>query len=204
VKLRGFKLLRLVLATAALAQAAGAQAQSSSSSTGMGGFQMYTPGTGYIGISAGRSYFDLGSGVGAFNTDDKGSAYSIYGGSFFNPNFGLELGYIDFGNITRGGGTSDAQGVNLSLVGRVPLGQAFSLSGRLGSTYGRTEVSSVLASGIRPGKESGFGFSYGLGAEYAFNQNLSAVLRYDEHDLKYIGSGRDSVGVASVGLKYRF
>ena len=204
MKSRGFKLSSLVLAAAALTLAAGVQAQSSSGSMGMGGFQMYTPGSGYVGISAGRSYFDLGSGIGAFNTDDKGSAYSIYGGSFFNPNFGLELGYTDFGNISRGGGTSEAQGINLSLVGRVPLGQAFSVTGRLGSTYGRTEVSSVAGSGIQPGKESGFGFSYGLGAEYAFNQNLSAVIRYDEHDMKYIGSGRDSVGVASVGLKYRF
>jgi OOP family OmpA-OmpF porin len=204
VKTRGFKFSSLVLATAALTLGASAQAQSTSSSGGLGGFQMYTPGTGYVGISAGRSYFDLGSGIGAFNTDDKGSAYSIYGGSFFNPNFGLELAYIDFGDISRGGGTSEAYGANLSLVGRIPVGQAFSLTGRLGSTYGRTEVSSVAASGITAGKESGFGFSYGIGAEYAFNQNLSAVVRYDEHDLKYIGSGRDSVGVASIGLKYRF
>lgn len=199
-----FNLPSLVLATAALAMTSGAQAQSSPNSGMMGGFKMYTPGTAYVGFNAGRSYFNLGSGIGAFNTDDKGNAYNLYAGSYFTPYFGLELGYNDFGNITRGGGSSKAYGLNVSLVGRYPLTQAFSLTGRLGTTYGRTEVSASPLSGIRTGKDSGFGVSYGLGAEYAFTDSLSGVINYDEHDLKFIGTGRDNVGVASVGLKYRF
>ena len=170
----------------------------------MGGFSMYTPGTGYVGLNVGRSHFTLGNGLGGFPSDNNDTAYSLYAGSTFNNNFGLEFGYNDFGRITRAGGTTRAEGLNISLVGRVPLGAAFNVTGRLGSTYGRTDVSSAPASGVASGKESGFGVSYGLGVEYSFSPKLSAVLQYDEHDLKYIGSGRDAVGVTSVGLKYRF
>ena len=54
------------------------------------------------------------------------------------------------------------------------------------------------------GSESGFGVSYGLGAEYAFNPNWSAVLQYDGYDLKFAGSGRDRVSATTVGFRYRF
>lgn len=56
-----------------------------------------------------------------FNCGDKDDAYSTYGGSMFSNNFGLELGYLDMGNVDRGGGTTQALGINLSLVGKVPL-----------------------------------------------------------------------------------
>lgn len=190
-------LLATVLAVAGLTAGASAQAQSSN-------YSFYKPGSSYIGLNAGQSDFSLGSGTGAFPSDKRDTAYNIYGGSYFSDNFGFELGYTDFGNITRAGGTTKAEGFNLSLVGRIPLSPSFNLLGKLGTTYGRTDVSSAPASGIVSGSESGFGVSYGLGAEYAFNPNWSAVLQYDGHDLKFAGSGRDRVSATTVGFRYRF
>ena len=63
---------------------------------------------------------------------------------------------------------------------------------------------SVPGSGVAAGKETGFGVSYGLGAEYVFNPQLSAVLQYDEHRLKFAGEGRDRISATTVGLRYRF
>lgn len=165
---------------------------------------MYGPGASYVGLNAGRSDFSLGGGAGGFPSDNKDNAYSIYGGSYFNDNFGLELGYHDFGSVARGGGNTKASGINLSLVGRLPLSSAFSATGRIGTTYGRTNVSSNPAANIGQGSESGFGLSYGLGLEYAFTPSWSGVLQYDEHKLKFAGSGRESVSTTSIGLKYRF
>ncbi|MES2941898.1 MAG: outer membrane beta-barrel protein [Pseudomonadota bacterium] len=198
-----FKITSLVLAAAALTLSAGAQAQSSTSNTGSG-YTMYGPGANYFGFNAGRSDFKLGGGVGGFPSDTKDNAYSIYGGSHFNENFALELGYNDFGTVARGGGNTKASGFNLSLVGKLPLSPAFAATARVGTTYGRTNVSSNPASGIGSGKESGFGLSYGLGLEYAFTPSWSGVLQYDEHKLKFVGSGRESVNTTSVGVKYRF
>jgi OmpA-OmpF porin, OOP family len=185
------------VAIAALTGGVAAHAQSS-------GFTAYQPGSGYIGFNAGQSDFGLGNGNGAFGSDNKDTAYSIYGGSYFNNNFGLELGYTDFGRINRAGGNTKAEGISLSVVGKLPLSPSFNLLGRLGTTYGRTNVNAAAGSGVTGGSESGFGVNYGLGVEYAFTPQWSAVLQYDEHDLKYANQGRESLGVTSVGVRYRF
>jgi OmpA-OmpF porin, OOP family len=182
---------------------AGAQAQISTSRSGSG-FSMYSPGSSYIGFNAGQSDFSLGNGTGLFSGDDKDTAYNIYAGSYFNPYLGLELGYTDFGKAKRGGGNTKAMGFNLSLVGKYPLGTSFNLLGKVGTTYGRTEVSSLPGSGITAGKENGFGLSYGVGAEYLFTPQLSGVIQYDEHRLEFAGTGRDRIGAATLGLRYRF
>ncbi len=165
---------------------------------------MYSPGSSYIGLNVGQSDYSLGSGTNVFPSDQKDTAYGISAGSYFSPNFGLEVGYTDFGKATRGGGETEAMGFNVSLLGRLPLSPQFNLLGKLGTTYGRTEVSSRPGSGITAGKEDGFGISYGIGAEYSFTPQVSAVLQYDEHDLKFAGSGRDRISATTVGLRYRF
>ncbi|MEO8390793.1 MAG: outer membrane beta-barrel protein [Polaromonas sp.] len=202
------RLSATVLAAAALAAAAGAQAQSnnSSSSSNMSSsnYSFYAPGSRYFGLNVGSSDFSLPSGAGGFPSDNRDTSYNIYGGSYFNNNFGLELGYTDFGKVNRGGGQTDAEGINLSLVGRLPLSNSFNLLGKLGTTYGRTHVSAAPASGLATGSESNWGMSYGIGAEWAFTPALSAVLAWDEHNLKYPGGSKERLSTTSIGLRYRF
>lgn len=186
-----------VLALAALAAGASAQAQNNN-------YTFNAPGARYIGMNAGKSDFSVGNGNGIFSSESKDTAYNIYGGNYFNNNLGMELGFTDFGKINRAGGTTKARGVNLSLVGRLPLSPAFNLLGKVGTTYGHTSVSSFPGSGVASGSESGFGVSYGVGAEYAFTPQLSAVLQYDSHDLKFAGNGRDRVSATTAGLRYKF
>jgi OOP family OmpA-OmpF porin len=189
-----------VLAVAALTAVAGAQAQSNTPSN----YSLYGPGAGYVGLNVGQSNYSLGNGFGPFSSDKHDTVYNIYTGSYFSENFGLELGYTNFGKISRAGGNTKAEGINLSLIGRAPISPSFNLLGKLGTTYGRTDVSAVPGSGVASGSETGFGVSYGLGAEYVFNPQLSAVLQYDEHRLKFAGDGRDRVNATTVGLRYRF
>lgn len=185
-----------VLAVAALTAGAGAQAQMN--------YSLYSPGSGYIGLNIGQSDYSLGNGLGGFDSDKHKTAYNIYTGSFFHPNFGMEVGYTHFGTINRAGGETKAEGANLSLIGRAPMSPQFNLLGKFGTTYGWTDVSAAPASGIASGTERGFGVSYGLGAEFLFNPQISAVLQYDEHRLKFITTGRDRVSATTVGLRYRF
>lgn len=187
---------------ASLTLAAGAQAQTAMGSTTDSSF--YSAGSGYIGFNAGRSRFNGPSGTGVYSNDRNGNAYSLYGGSYFNNNFGLELGYNDFGRVNRGGGSTKANAFSLSLVGKLPLNSSFSLLGRVGGSYVRSDVSSAAGSGITAGTANKFDLSYGLGAEFAFNQQLSAVLQYDQYNMRYIGSGRDRINATTLGLRYRF
>ena len=192
----------VAIAVAAFAGVSGVSAQTSSSSAA--GSSWYAPNSAYIGFNAGQSNYRQGCGTGAFNCGDKDDAYSIYGGSMLNNNFGLELGYIDMGDIARGGGTTKAQGVNLSLVGKLPLSQSFGLFGKVGTTYGRTKVSSQPGSGVTAGNEDGFGLSVGAGVSYDFSERWSAVLQWDRHDFKFAGAGRENINATTLGLKYRF
>ena len=202
------KLSGFVLALSSLTVTVGVQAQtdnmSRSNSQGSSNYSMFAAGSSYVGLNAGRSNFRLNNGVGGFPSEQRKNAYSLYGGSYFDNHLGVELGYSDFGRINRAGGSTKAEGYNLGLVGKFPVGSSFNLLGRAGTTYGRTDVSSAVGSGIAAGRQNSFGLSYGVGAEFAFNPSLSAVLQYDEYNLKFVNTGREKINTTSLGLRYRF
>lgn len=187
----------MLVAAASLTMTVGAMAQGNTSS-------MYVPGSGYVGLTAGTSDYSLDNGFNRFSSDLKDNAYGIQIGAYANNNFGLELGYTDFGTISRGGGSTNADGFNISVIGKFPLTPAFNLLGKIGTTYSRTDVSAVAGSGVVSGSEDGFGLSYGLGVEYTFTPQWSAALQYDSHDMTFAGDRDDRVAVTSLGVRYRF
>ncbi len=198
------------LSVAALGTSGIASAQITASSSSSGPW-VRPPGSSYIGLNIGRSDYSFSKGSGVFRSDTEDTTYGIKVGSYFTNYAGLELGYIDFGDAARGGGGTDAQGFNISLVGRFPfgertgfLGDSFNLLGKIGTTYSRTETTALPDSGIQSGKEDGFRPSWGLGAEYRFASNISAVLQYDRHYVEFAGDEKDHIGVTSVGLRYNF
>jgi OmpA-OmpF porin, OOP family len=193
--------LAVAASLAAVATGVGAQTSGAGATEGP---SMYSLNRGYIGVSAGRSNFMLNSGTGNFPTNNQDNAYNISGGGYFSNNFGLELGYMNFGRAQRGGGNTSAQGLNVNLIGRLPLGDSFSLLGRFGAIYSNTDVQSLGGTGIASGTENNWGWSMGLGAEYAFTPKWSGVLQYDEYDVKFVGGGSNRLGFSSLGLRYRF
>lgn len=188
----------LVLAAACI----GAQAQTVNKA--QSGPHMYAPGSAYVDLSVGKSDFSLGNGIAGFDSDDRDDVYSVRAGSYFNENLGVELGYTDFGNINRAGGSTSADGLSLSLVGKFPLNPSFNLLGKIGTTWGRTDVSANPSSGVTSGSEDGFGVSYGVGAEYSFTPQWSAILQYESHELKFAGDRKDSVAATTLGVRYKF
>lgn len=199
-----FRILPVTLAV--LCATATAQAQTASSSTaGRADRSSMAPYTqdGYVGLSGGRSQFDLNSGPIGFRSDSSDSVVKLTTGGFFHPNMGVEFGYLDVGKAQRLGGNTKAQGFNLSLVGRAPLTEQFDLFGKVGTTYGRTRTSGVLGTGVKTGKEDGFGLSYGLGARWAFTPQWAAVVEWENHKFKF-SDGDADVKLTTVGLQYRF
>lgn len=211
---RSLKLPGLLLAAATMTFTAGVQAQTTDTGSGsttsarsgsMMSTGLYAPGASYIGFNVGRSSFNsLGNGTGLYSSNQRDTSYNLSGGSYLNDNLGVELAYSAFGRVNRAGGTTDADGISLSLIAKAPIAQQFNLLGRLGTTYGRSNVSSGVGSGVSAGRASGFGLSYGIGAEYVLTSNLSAVLQYDEYNLKFANAGRSKINTTSLGLRYRF
>lgn len=189
----------LLAVAASFTLAAGAQAQGMTNRTG----SMLAPGASYIDLNAGTSDFSLND-VPNWSSDNNDTAYSAHIGSYFNENLGMELGYTDFGTIQRAGGSTRARGLGLSLVGKLPVTPAMNLLGKIGTTYSDTDTSANPASGVATGSANGFGLSYGLGAEYAFTPQWSALLQYASHDVQFAGDTNDRIGVTTLGVRYRY
>ena len=195
---------RLLLWTATVAGLmAGSVAQAQDNSPAARSF-MPGKGRGYVGLSMGPSRYSAPCGAASFSCDSTDNSVQIYAGSMPSNFWGVELGYIDMGRISRGGGTTTAQGLNLSLVAKAPVWQSLGVFGKLGTTYGRTESSAQLGSSIYAGSDRGFGLSFGAGVSYDFTPSLSATLAWDSHDFHFAGSGRDPVRSTSLGLQYKY
>ncbi len=194
-------LARLALAGAALAAALPAMAQAPS---GTGSWWQPGPGRTTIGLNVGRSNFQ-GDCVAGYACDDKGNAFSLYGRNMANDLWGSQLGLVHMGRIERAGGSTRAWGLDLSLVGRTPLGsQGFGVYGKVGALLGHTRVTADPASGLPTGNRNGIGLSIGAGVSWDFSPKMSAVLEWDRYDFRFPGAGRDAFHTTSIGLQYRY
>jgi hypothetical protein len=185
-------------------------AQSSSSSAPSGfarsdGYSLlpYTR-KGYVGINVGRSSFKNGCGNGLYGCDNPDVGMSVYTGGLVNEWFGVELGYMHTGTAHRAGGDTSAQGVNMSLVARAPMGPV-NVFAKGGAVYAQTKVSTGVLSDVPSGKRSGFGGIYGAGVGYDFTPVSGVVLEWSRSELRFPGvDDRQSVDTASVGYVHRF
>jgi hypothetical protein len=162
------------------------------------------PGRTYLGLNVGRSRYNLPCGSVTLLCDDTDRSVQLYAGTMVGDFWGVQLGYLNMGRIARGGGETSARGLNLSLVGKAPLGRSFGVFGRAGTTYGRTESSALAGSGVATGSDHGFGLSYGAGVSFDFTPRLSATLEWDSNDFRFAGTGRDPVRSTSLGLQFRY
>ena len=115
----------------------------------------------------------------------------------------MELGYLHAGRAGRLYGNTRAQGLNLSLVGRAPLGESFDVFGKLGTTYGWTRTTGSPGLGVATGKEDGFGLAYGAGLRWNFAPQWSAVLEWERHRMRF-ADGRADVDLTTLGVQYRY
>lgn len=190
-------LLCLVSATTALALPLAAHSQAA------GPWQAgWVPATrSSLGLHLSRSQPAFPCGSTALICEAGDRTAQLHAGASVGRFWGVEMGYADYGRATAGEVRS--HGLNLSLVGRAPLGPSLGVYGKLGTTYGRGDTS-VLGAGPAPGPDAGFGLSYGAGVSFSFTPRLSATLEWDSNDFRLPGSGRDPVRSTSLGLRYRY
>lgn len=165
-------------------------------------FLPYTS-NGYVGLNVGRPEYKLGCNA-AFACDDPNASFHVYTGGSINDWLGVELGYLNMGRADRLGGTTRGQGLNLAVVGAVPVGQSFKVFGKVGTTWARTEVTASPAAGVATGDESDFGLAYGAGVEYALSNAWSLVAHWDRHRMKFAGDQRANVDAAGIGARLMF
>jgi OOP family OmpA-OmpF porin len=157
---------------------------------------------GYIGLNGGRAEYNTDCGVLA-SCDNADGAWKVYVGGAVNDWLAVELGFVDMRHADRAGGSSKARGVNLSLVGQVPLGDMFHLYGKLGTTYGRTDVSAGVGQPVATGDDKGFGATGGVGAAIDFARTWTVALEWERQQFRFVG-GRQDVDLTSLGVIYRY
>jgi OOP family OmpA-OmpF porin len=150
---------------------------------------------------------------------ERDHGFKIFGGYQFTRNFGLEGGYFDLGEFgytarttAPGSLTGDirVKGLNLDLVGTLPLTQRFSVLGRVGVTSSRTEGSFSATGAARVPYASSntsqrsTNAKYGVGVAYNFTENLSMRVEAERYRIKDSVGNKGDVDMFSVGLVYRF
>jgi OOP family OmpA-OmpF porin len=105
-------------------------------------------------------------------------------------------------------GTTRIQGLNLDLVGTLPITERWSLLGRVGAAYAETKssFSGTGASGVSalPSSKRDTHYKYGFGTEYAFTPALTMRLEGERYQVNDAIGQRANVDLISVGLVYRF
>jgi OOP family OmpA-OmpF porin len=161
----------------------------------------------------------LGSGLSTIAIDDtdRDTGYKIFGGYQFSKAFALEGGYFDLGKFGFVANTSPAgsltgnialRGINLDLVGTLPISERFSAFGRMGAAY--TEANDTF-SGIghvrvlnpNPSARS-TNLKVGFGLQYAFSDSLSLRAELERYRVDDAVGNKGDIDLASIGLVYRF
>jgi len=161
----------------------------------------------------------LGSGLALTSLSDDGrdGAGKIFVGYRFRRNFALEAGYFNLGQFGFAAttnpagalnGTIKAQGLNLDAVGFVPLGDYFSLFGRVGLQYAQAKDSfsgtgAVAVSNPSPSK-SAVGYKAGLGAQYDFTDSVGLRGEWERYRIDDAVGNVGDVDMLSFGVVFNF
>lgn len=148
------------------------------------------------------------------DTDNTDTAYKLFLGYQFNPNFAVETSYVNLGDYTASAVGADIgadlklglEGFGFALVGTLPIQGGLSVYGKLGMFLwdGDVHFNAVIdGSAYRASAgEDGVDPFYGIGVEYVVNQIMlrAEFERYDISD-----SGEDfTVDLLSASIGYRF
>ena len=166
-------------------------------------------------ISAGL----LGSGLttSGFARDEKDTGYKVFGGYQLSRNFALELGVFDLGKFKFNATTVPAgmlngqlkvQGVNLDLVGTLPLTERLSLLGRIGGTSARTRdqftgTGAVAVLNPSPHQRAN-NYKFGGGLQYEISPAFLVRGEAERYRINDAVGNRGDVNMFSVSLVFPF
>ncbi len=140
----------------------------------------------------------------SFSSELQDTSYKVFGGYQFNRNIALEAGYFNLGKFTYltslpGGtmnGRYDIEGVNLDLVGTMPLSTRWSALARLGVQYTNTRDAfsgpGLPATAPVDNSQRANGGKVGVGLQYEMTPSVFVRAEAERHRVKDgLGSNGD-------------
>lgn len=145
-------------------------------------------------------------------TTDTG--YKIIGGYQFTPHWAAEVQYFNLGkyqysDASKNSAVIKTSGFSASGVGTWPVGQKFSVLGKLGLAQQSFAASVVSGAAQQSRNASGTTLLMGVGGEYEISKNLLLRAEYEYFGLPTLLSAGSqklklSNNLVSVGFRYRF
>ena len=182
----------------------------------------------YIGAGVGQSRATIdeprlraslaanGETVTGFSKDQRDTGYKLFVGRQLNQYVAVEAGYFDLGKFdfqstTSGNGVLNGEagfrGVNLDLLGQLPLSQRLSLLGRVGMHYTKTNTefsgNRLLGSTNTHASERKLNAKLGLGLEYKFSEALALRGEVERYRVNDAVGNRGDADLYSVSLVYK-
>lgn len=164
-----------------------------------------------------QALIGLGATSASTTSDQSGTGYKAYGGYSFTPNIAIEAGYFDLGKFTTDStvtppGTARAElkfkGFNVDVVGSLPVGNRFSLFGRVGVIRTEQDVTASSTGFIvttRPNASfDKTSWKAGLGVDYVITGGLGVRAEAEVYNVPDGPDDSANVGLLSIGLLYRF
>lgn len=160
-----------------------------------------------------QNYMKFAVGIARSDIDvwgrESDTAVSLAYGTTLQPNFDLELGYINFGKANYRGATdtlsAKSQAVFAAVVGHYPVQPAFSVYGKLGAAYHWNKWSGTVA-GVRYNDDDNrLAPMIGVGLSWKFMPDWSADIDYSYfNNAAKSGSRSANLDLLTVGVKYLF
>jgi len=153
----------------------------------------------------------------AISNDEEDFGYKVFGGYRFGRNLAIEAGMFDLGSFgyiastfplgTRSG-QLDVKGLNIDLVGMLPMTENLSGLGRLGIQRATTEgtfagTGAVIVADPST-KETEASYKFGFGAQYALSHKTALRAEVERFRIDDTVGHDGDVNLFSVGLIYRF
>ena len=156
----------------------------------------------YVGASIGNARLD--DNFDGFEIDTDADAYRFLGGIQFGDTFGIEAGYLNFGDFTEtvdlGGLLSrtdiSGDGWTLGATLALPLSQNLSLFGKGGVFFWDADISVDGFTIDTPGDDNPF---YGGGLKLDLGDNFSLTGDWTVYEFDIV-----ETDVISLGFNYRF
>ena len=153
----------------------------------------------------------------SMSRDESDTGFKLFGGYQFNRNFALEAGYFNLGKFgftstTVPAGTLNGrlklQGVNLDLVGTLPLTERLSAIARVGAQYARTRDTfsgSGAVNVLNPNPSArGFNYKAGAGLQYEFSPSLLVRAEAERYRINDAVGNRGDINLYSVSMVFPF
>ncbi len=118
-----------------------------------------------------------------YDCDGSDTGFKLYGGKRFHENLALEVSFQDLGKLRDEEGplttTAESEGINLSLVGIIPVSEVGYFYGKAGYMFHDTDYNRILNGVTESSSDDDTDFTYGIGFAFTFSDKYDFRIEYE-------------------------